>query len=90
VRLALAAAVDGGTGDLLLDVAALTGVDATGLGSSSGRTGTRDASAARWCCSTCPPPLARALRLTRLDRVLRRRRLRLSLQSARRQPICGG
>ena len=71
VRLALAAAVRDGSGDLVLDVAALEGVDATGLGvlvgahRSAGRVGRvlvlRDV----------PPPLARVLLLSRLDRVLR-------------------
>lgn len=73
VRLALAAAVDAGAGagELVLDVHGLTGVDASGLGvlvgahRRAGRTGRRlvllDVSA----------PLARALRMTRLDRVLR-------------------
>ena len=73
-RLALAAAVDAGGGELVLDLAGLEAVDATGLGvlvgahRRAGRQGRtlvlRDAS----------PPVARALRLTRLDRVLQQRR----------------
>lgn len=71
VRLALAGAVEGGTEELLVDVAGVTAVDATGLGvlvaahRRAGRAGRvlvlRDV----------PVPLRRLLLLTRLDRVLR-------------------
>ena len=71
VRLALADAVDTGTGDLVIDLAALEGMDATGLGvlvsahRKAGRAGRtlvlRDVS----------PPVSRLLYITRLDRVLR-------------------
>lgn len=71
VRLALAAAVAGGTGDLVLDLSGLEAVDATGLGvlvgahRAAGRTGRtlvlRDVT----------PPIARLLFVSRLDRVLR-------------------
>ncbi len=70
VRLALAAAVDEGTGELVLDVSGVHGIDATGLGvlvgahRRAGRAGRTlvllDASLA----------VRRVLRLSRLDRVL--------------------
>jgi len=70
VRLALAEAVDGGAGPLVLDLSGLSSLDATGLGvlvgahRRAGRAGRvlvlRDVSAA----------VARLLLLTRLDRVL--------------------
>lgn len=71
VRLALAAAVSAGSGDLVVDVAGLSGVDATGLGvlvgahRSAGRVGRA------LVLRDVPPGLARVLLLTRLDRVLR-------------------
>lgn len=70
-RIALADAVETGSGDLVIDLAALDAVDATGLGvlvgahRRAGRAGRtlvlRDVSA----------PVGRLLFLTRLDRVLR-------------------
>ena len=73
-RLALAAAVDHGAGDLVLDLTALEGIDATGLGvlvgahRRAGRAGRslvlRDAS----------PAVGRLLLVTRLDRVLHQTR----------------
>ena len=71
LRLALATAVDGGTGALVLDVRALEGVDATGLGVLVGahrRAGRADRTLV---LRDVPPALARVLFLTRLDRVLR-------------------
>jgi anti-anti-sigma factor len=69
-RLALADAVEAGSGDLVIDLSYLDAVDATGLGvlvgahRSAGRAGRtlllRDVS----------PPVGRLLFLTRLDRVL--------------------
>ncbi len=71
VRLLLVDALEAGAGDLVLDVAGLDAVDATGLGvlvgahRRAGRAGRvlvlRDVTA----------PVARLLALTRLDRVLR-------------------
>lgn len=71
VRLALAAAVDDGSGDLLLDVAGLTGVDATGLGVVVGAHRRAGRAGRTLVLLDVPPPLARALRVTRLDRVVR-------------------
>jgi anti-anti-sigma factor len=71
LRLALATAVDGGTGALVLDVRALEGIDATGLGVLVGahrRAGRADRTLV---LRDVPPALARVLFLTRLDRVLR-------------------
>jgi len=71
LRLALAAAVDGGTGALVLDVRGLDGVDAPGLGVLVGahrRAGRNDRTLV---LRDVPPPVARVLFLTRLDRVLR-------------------
>ncbi|HVE74450.1 MAG TPA: STAS domain-containing protein [Mycobacteriales bacterium] len=70
-RLTVKHALDSGAGDLVVDLRAVTGIDATGLGllveahRRAGRAGRtlvlRDA----------PPPVARLLARTRLDRVLR-------------------
>jgi anti-anti-sigma factor len=70
-RLALAGALQSGTGDLVIDLAALEAVDATGLGvlvgahRSAGRTGRT------LVLRDVPPSVQRLLFLTRLDRVLR-------------------
>ena len=74
VRLELAAAVDAGSGPLLLDVAALEGVDATGLGVLVGahrRAGRAGRAGRVLVLRDVPPALARVLLLSRLDRVLR-------------------
>ena len=71
VRLALAAAVRDGSGDLVLDVAELGGVDATGLGVLVGAHRSAGRAGRVLVLRDVPPPLARALALTRLDRVLR-------------------
>lgn len=71
VRLALAAAVDAGAGDLVLDVHGLTGVDASGLGVLVGAHRRAGRTGRRLVLLDVSPPLARALRMTRLDRVLR-------------------
>ena len=78
VRLELAAAVDAGSGPLLLDVAALEGVDATGLGVLVGAHRRAGRAGRALVLRDVPPTLARALLLTRLDRVLRTTRTALS------------
>ncbi len=71
VRLALAAALAAGDGDLVVDVAALEVVDATGLGVLVGAHRAAGRAGRRLVLRDVPPPLARALARTRLDRVLR-------------------
>lgn len=71
VRLALVEAVGAGKGDLLLDVAALDGVDATGLGVLVGAHRRAQRAGRVLVLRDVPPALARLLFLTRLDRVLR-------------------
>lgn len=69
-RLALEAAVDGGEGDLVLDLAAVEALDATGLGVLLGahrRAGRRGRTLV---LRDVPPPVGRLLQRTRLDRVL--------------------
>ena len=70
-RLALAAAVDDGQGDLVLDLAALETVDATGLGVlvSAHRLARR--AGRSLVLRDAPPVVGRLLLRTRLDRVLR-------------------
>ena len=70
LRLALAAAVDDGHADLVLDVSGLAGVDASGLGVLVGAHRRAGRAGRRLVLRDVPPPLARVLRLTRLDRVL--------------------
>ena len=71
LRLALATAVDGGTGALVLDVRDLEGVDATGLGALVGAHRRAGRAGRTLVLRDVPPALARVLLLTRLDRVLR-------------------
>lgn len=69
-RLALVAAVDAADGDLVLDLAGLQAVDATGLGVLVGvhrRAGRRGRTLV---LRDVTAPVARVLMLTRLDRVL--------------------
>lgn len=73
-RLALAGAVDGGSGELVLDVAALDAVDATGLGVLVGAHRRAGRAGRVLVLQDVGPSLARVLHLTRLDRVLRQRR----------------
>ena len=73
VRLALAAAVDAGEGDLVLDVSALTGLDATGLGVLVGAHRAAGRAGRDLVLVDVPPPVARLLLVTRLDKVLRTR-----------------
>jgi anti-anti-sigma factor len=74
VRTALAAQVDLGTGELLLDLSGLTSLDATGLGLLVGAH-RRAGRAGRVLVLQDPAPLVgRLLLMTRLDRVLHARR----------------
>ena len=70
-RLAIAAAVDDGDGDLVLDLVACEGVDATGLGVLVGAHRHAGRAGRRLVLRDAPPQVARLLRRTRLDRVLR-------------------
>ena len=71
VRLALVDAVDAGRGDLVLDLAALEGVDATGLGVLVGAHRRAQRAGRVLVLRDVSPAVARLLFLTRLDRVLR-------------------
>ena len=71
VRLALAAAVDGADGDLVLDLAELESVDATGLGVLVGAHRRAGRSGRTLVLRDSPETVNRLLRRTRLDRVLR-------------------
>lgn len=71
VRLALADAVDGGTGDLVLDVAELAAVDATGLGVIVGAHRRAGRQGRSLVLRDVGATLGRLLLVTRLDRVLR-------------------
>ena len=71
VRLALADAVSDGAGELVLDVAAVEAVDATGLGVLVGAHRRAGRVGRVVVLRDVPPALARVLFLTRLDRVLR-------------------
>lgn len=73
-RLALAAAVDEAEGDLVLDLTALEAVDATGLGVLVGAHRHAFRRGRTLVLHDAPAPVARVLRLTRLDRVLRQTR----------------
>lgn len=74
VRNALHEAVDRGTGELVLDLAALESVDASGLGVLLGAH--RRAQRAGRCLvlADVPDPVGRMLFMTRLDKILRLRR----------------
>ena len=71
VRQALAAAVDDGADELVLDVAELEGVDATGLGVLVGAHRRAGRAGRTLVLRDVPPSLARLLLVSRLDRVLR-------------------
>lgn len=73
-RLALASAVDAGAGDLVLDLTGLVAVDATGLGVLVGAHRRASRQGRTLVLHDAPAPVARVLRLTRLDRVLRQTR----------------
>ncbi len=70
-RLALAEAVDGGVGDLVLDLAALETVDVTGLGVLVGAHRRAGRSGRTLVLRDATPSVSRLLLITRLDRVLR-------------------
>lgn len=70
-RLELARALDDGDGDLVLDLAALEAVDATGLGVLVGAHRRAGRLGRTLVLRDTPPALGRLLRRTRLDRVLR-------------------
>lgn len=74
VRLALADAVDSGDGELVLDLAALEAVDATGLGVLVGAHRRAQRAGRTLVLEDVPPGVGRVLLVTRLDRVLRTRR----------------
>ena len=71
VRLALAGAVETGTGDLVIDLAALEAVDATGLGVLVGAHRQAGRAGRTLVLRDVTPPVHRLLFITRLDRVLR-------------------
>ena len=71
VRLALADAVDGGRGPLVLDVADLSAVDATGLGVLVGAHRRAGRAGRTLVLRDVGASLGRVLAVTRLDRVLR-------------------
>jgi anti-anti-sigma factor len=70
-RLALADAVESGEGDLVIDLASLDAVDATGLGVLVGAHRRAGRAGRTLVLRDVPPPVGRLLFLTRLDRVLR-------------------
>ncbi|MCU1675226.1 MAG: anti-sigma factor antagonist [Frankiales bacterium] len=70
VRLALADAVETGTGDLVIDLAALETLDVTGLGVLVGAHRRADRAGRTLVLRDVRPPVQRVLHLTRLDRVL--------------------
>lgn len=70
VRLALADAVEAGSGDLVIDLASLDAVDATGLGVLVGAHRQAGRAGRTLVLRDVPPPVGRLLFLTRLDRVL--------------------
>ncbi|GAC1440316.1 MAG: STAS domain-containing protein [Mycobacteriales bacterium] len=69
-RMALADAVEGGSGDLVIDLASLEGVDATGLGVLVGAHRRAGRAGRTLVLRDVQPPVGRLLFLTRLDRVL--------------------
>src|SRR5690349_14645512 len=70
-RIALADAVEAGSGDLVIDLAALDAVDATGLGVLVGAHRQAGRAGRTLVLRDVPPRVGRLLFLTRLDRVLR-------------------
>jgi anti-anti-sigma factor len=69
-RLALADAVEAGCGDLVIDLASLDAVDATGLGVLVGAHRRAGRAGRTLVLRDVPAPVGRLLFLTRLDRVL--------------------
>ena len=74
VRLALAAAVDAGTGELVIDLRHVDAVDATGLGVLVGAHRRAQRAGRTLVLTDVPHSVARLLYLTRLDKVLITRR----------------
>lgn len=70
VRLALHAAIDAGTGDLVVDLADVDLVDSTGLGLLLAAHRRAGRCSRRLVLRAIPPSLGRLLLLTRLDRIL--------------------
>ena len=70
VRAVLTDAVDGGVGDLLVDLAGVELVDATGLGVLVGTHRRADRAGRRLVLTSVPPRIERLLLATRLHRVL--------------------
>ena len=77
-RIALAAAVDQGEGDLMVDLAGLDGIDATGLGVLVGAHRRAGRAGRSLVLRDVSPAVARVLLVTRLERVLQQSRSRLS------------
>ena len=73
-RLLLADAVDNGDGELVLDLARLEAVDATGLGVLVGAHRRAQRAGRTLVLEDVPPPVGRILLVTKLDRVLHTRR----------------
>lgn len=71
LRLALAAAVEQGAGELVVDLSRLASIDATGLGVLVGAHRRCGRASRTLVLRDVPDPVARLLFLTRLDRVLR-------------------
>lgn len=71
VRLALAVAVETGTGDLVIVLASLEALDATGLGVLVGAHRRAGRAGRTLVLRDVTPPVHRLLFITRLDRVLR-------------------
>lgn len=69
-RLALADELDAGEGELVLDLAALEALDATGLGVLVGAHRRAGRTGRTLVLRDVPPQVGRLLHLTRLDRVL--------------------
>ncbi len=70
VREALHAAIDGGTGDLVVDMSQVELIDLTGLGVLVGADRRAKLAGRRVVLRDAPPRLMRILRATRLHRVL--------------------
>lgn len=70
VRLLVHAAIDSGSGDLVLDLAEVDGADTTGLGVLVGAHRRAGRCGRRLVLRNVPPPLDRMLTVTRLRRIL--------------------
>ena len=74
VRLELASAVDCGHGELVLDLASLEAVDATGLGVLVGAHRRAQRAGRTLVLADVPDAVTRLLLITRLDKILQTRR----------------